>query len=457
MAKCRNDVVMSMISNKQLTKTQTVKFDINEPIDACVKEKTKNYIEFEGENAMYRIYSVPQDELNCHHQNCINTGTLFLDLIDGDEDGNQNAHGSAKYSISSNALNYASGVIYYYAYFPTNGTYTLNSTISDMSDVNQVNSDTYSQTIEVTDAPSYKPIYVDLSKMADTINGTGWVASESGIILNIEIENETTTTNATAGISSIFVFESIEDFEVNDVVEIGCLETIDDTSSFDLTDSYCFGVQYDESTISIEKTITGRSATANYFKLNPMIGKGEETEGYATVTIKDVVKETTINGIDYGYIQTTDMYVQECGFTKVSIDDNCNVTDAELVRVSTPVPIELDEKQFIVLDGTKTNVNDAGKILVNEEYIGKTLIVTYPKRAEVEHWVIDENNINNKRVRMTYEMLQNDGVRTIYTYNNVYITSFPTTLSNTDETTFEFTISIIRDENGRFGDVKRVI
>ena len=44
-----------------------------------------------------------------------------------------------------------------------------------------------------------------------------------------------------------------------------------------------------------------------------------------------------------------------------------------------------------------------------------------------------------------------------YIFNNVLVTSFPTTLSNTDETTFEFEVSIQKDNNGRFFEVQKLL
>jgi len=186
------------------------------------------------------------------------------------------------------------------------------------------------------------------------------------------------------------------------------------------------------------------------------MSKSESTIGWISHTVEREITSTTINGITYGYVQLADMNMEECSFTTAAIADDCNVTDSMLNRVNSPVVIELNEKQFIVLDGVTTSNADAGKLLFHSSLIGKNVIISYPRQVDVEHFVGNEEALDTRRVRMSFTQEQTDGVKTVYVYNNVLITSFPGTLNN-EETTFEFTISVQRDRNGNFYEMYKVI
>lgn len=81
----------------------------------------------------------------------------------------------------------------------------------------------------------------------------------------------------------------------------------------------------------------------------------------------------------------------------------------------------------------------------------------YPKEVSIEQYVGEDDAYEGRRVRLFFPTVQTDGVKVNYIFNNVLVTSFPTTLSNTDETTFEFEVSIQKDNNGRFFEVQKII
>lgn len=89
--------------------------------------------------------------------------------------------------------------------------------------------------------------------------------------------------------------------------------------------------------------------------------------------------------------------------------------------------------------------------------IGQPLLYAYPKEVSIEQYVGEDDAYEGRRVRLFFPTVQTDGVKVNYIFNNVLVTSFPTTLSNTDETTFEFEVSIQKDNNGRFFEVQKII
>ena len=442
MARCRNDVLMSKIGMKKLTKLTEVDFSVYTDISSCVKAVTKNYKEVTAETASYNAHKRPDDLFNCLPEGCNNTGTLTLTGAVGEEV-------SAKFPILGDAFEFFAGLITYYVYLPATagGKYTVTSSISDIS---ETDSDVYTQTVTVTSEGFY-PIVVDLSQVPTSETGAGWTASSNGINLEIAVRDDDALVAPIIGLSSIYVYDSIEDFEVNDIVKVGCVDEIGGDITVDPTDATCFGAEYDQNTIAVEKTVVGKSVTENYWKLNPLMRRGEKTVGWVPTTVELEVASTTIDGKSYGYVQLANMNLDECQFTSAQIADNCNVTDSTLRRVSSPIALNINEKQFIVLDGLTTAIEDAGKILFHESLIGQKVVISYPKIADVEHFEANENSMEGKRVRMTTTREQTDGTRVITIYNNVLITSFPDSIS-LEETTFEFTIKIERDKKGTDGN-----
>ena len=445
MTRCTNDTLISKIGMKTLSKLVEVDFAVLADIDSCVKVNTKNYIDYTGESATFNTYNVPEDMFNCLAEGCKNTGTLTVTNGVG-------SPSAASFAVTADATEFVAGVITHYVHLPAAGTYELALGISDIANQSQSNAYVYKKTI-VAKSEGFYPVVVDLSKVPDEQVGTGWTATESGIIIHIEVTPEETILG-NIGFSSIYVYNSIEDFEVNDVVKIGCLDEFTGDLTVDPVEASCFGGGYDATSIAIERTLTGKSVTSNYWKLNPLMSKGNQTTGWVIQTTEKTVAETVIDGVSYGYVQLPDMNMEECAFTTASIADSCNITDSLLSRVNTPVVVDINEKQFIVLDGSASAL-DAGKILFHASLIGKELVVSYPKKVDVEHFVGNEDSLDTRRVRMSFTQEQTDGVKQNYVYNNVLITSFPGTV-NKEETTFSFTISVQRDKNGNFFEMYRI-
>lgn len=461
MPRCKNDALLNKIGVKKLDKLTEVDFSVLGDADSCVKMNAKNYTDLGNfiTSTSYQRLNIPKDMFSCLPEGCKNTGTLSVSLREG------SVIGTVGYDIKADATEFYAGVLTYYVWAEEPGEYNVMTNISDIRGGNH--SDTYKTTLKSANGKEFMPVIVDFSRAPWARNERGWEASIDGVHLEIDVEipqNEAPVFDSYIdfGLSSFYIYDSLEMLEINDVVKIGCLDDFSGDITIDAADASCFGSGYDPSSISIERTLTGKAATPNYWKLNPLEQKGDRTDGYFIHTIQREVRPIDASQFGdfyefdkFGVVHLGDMYTEECGFTTAQLSDNCNVTSAELNRVNSPIPLEVDENQFIVLDGKHTDPKYAGMVLVHKDLIGEHIIVSYPKQADVEHFVGNENDLEYRRVRMSFSKMQTDKTRIVYVYNNVLITSFPETVNN-EEGSFNFNISIQRDQNGNFYEKFRI-
>ena len=453
MNKCNlNRVVAQKVGYNKVEKTQEVDFNLSADIDACVKINTKNYIAYEGATApVYSRLAVPQDMINvCAVKGCKNTGTLIISTKNEGSDSNYTHTASATFAKATNAVLISAGIVYFYVDFPKAGTYTVELTIGDIKDTELTNGDKYTQEVTVT-SEGYKPISFDLSVAPSEDVGTGWNPTTSGITMQIDVTStDSTETGYMVGLSSISIFEDVEDLATNEVVKLGCMTGIEGDDTIDAMEEQCLGAQYDTSTTSVERTITASTWTSNVMMLNPLIHRTEVTEGFYIATVEMTVEQDAENE-NYGSVQLADSYDEVCGFIYSSIADSCNINDSILTRINNPNLMNLDERQFQVINSFLNPTVDVegSKLYFNKALVGKTVIISYPRAVEVEEFIATEAGINERRAQMSYTKKQSDGVVEVHVYDNVLITSFPQTINNSDSD-FSFTISVQRDKNGNF-------
>ena len=150
----------------------------------------------------------------------------------------------------------------------------------------------------------------------------------------------------------------------------------------------------------------------------------------------------------------SDMAQDECGFVKImrSLDDNCIVSDAQLERLAIPSLTDVDEGHYVVVP----NEDGSTSIYFNAAQIGATMTISYPQTVDVDEFVFDEDNINTKRVRLSYVRTYTDKTKWRFVFDNVLVTSFPDGVS-TDESEFEFTVVFQKDANGVYGRAYRIL
>lgn len=422
--KCRNDVLMEKIGIKTLDKQHEVTLEALSNLPDCRQINAKNYVSVTASGGgeatpTYNRFKMPKNQFECMAKGCTASGTLYP----GDS--------TTVYRVTGDATDYAAGVITFY----TIGTQSVEVMISDTATF--ANADKYTVTPGNAASDGFSAVVVDLSQTATQV-GEGWTPSITGSYISIK-------TSAGQGISSIAIFDSIEDFETSRVVKIGCLTELSSDIAIAAAEATCWQNGYDTSDISIERTISGNKITPNYWWLNPLHGKGSATTGFVLTTEERVV------GAD-GTVLLSDINSDECGFLTAAIQNNCDVTTAQLKKLSVPTVVALDEGHYVAI----TNEDGTVTLHFNTALAGTTVIVSYPKLVDVEEEVGDVDNIGNVRVRYTETYTTMDGVKYVMIFNNVLVTSFPYTI-NEEETTFSFTITIQPDSEGHLYRRYRVL
>lgn len=435
MAKCKNEKFMSTVGVGKLTKNVEIDFDVQRNLPDCQKISAGKYVSTTADNPRYDRFKIPKNQFECMQGSCVNSGTLYNDGAE------------TVYKFKLNATDFAAGVLTFYALGTTG---EAEVTVSD--GVEFTNADKY--TINLADMAhgedGYTAVVVDLSQTPTDI-GNGWSAEGEAIYVKIKMTGAT-------GLSTVAMFESMDDFAVSTHVIARCLSGVDGSWDLDVAEETCFKKgQFDTSDLSgIEKTVTYKAITPNFWRLNPMYNKGSLTKAWDKETVEAVVKALT--GTDYGYVTLDDIDQDECGFISIQALYDCresqNVSDALLERLAIPSKIDMDEDHYQLID----NGDGTTTILFNQVHIGRSVLISYPKVVDVtDSFEFTDENVNEVRTRMSYVKCFTDGSKYRFIYNNVLVTSFPDALSEDDEAEGELTLNIQRDANGRFCYAYRII
>lgn len=427
MARCTNDVLLNKIGLNKLDKNDELSLRVRRDLPDCRKINTKNYVDIaEGANATYNKYDRPEDLFECNREGCVNSGTLTINA----------AAKAVTYFVRYDATEFAAGVLAFYARTGSAGTLTVS--ISDFSTF--ANADVYTVTLEA-DANAFKPILLDLSQTPSSVEGDGWTATENGAYIRFSYSG------AQIGLSSIAIFDSLEEFELNDVVKVSCLTSVGGSYDVSLVEEACNAARYDDTITSLQFPFTGTRVTPNYWKLNPLLSRGDKATGFDITTVKKTVKSGTGTYAGYGTIVLPDLNQDVCGYITAQVADACDVTDAHLNPLSAPAPVSLTPGQFQVLDNT---------VLVDSSLIGQELLISYPIEVDIEEWVANPDTLNDVHVSMAWQKTTSDGIKYVDVFENVFVTSFPATITNT-EATFAFTLTIGRDKDGNFYRQQRIL
>lgn len=436
MTRCKNDTLMQTIGVQKLQKTAQVDFSVINYLPDCRKIRANKFVN--GVTGSFDRFAIPANQFECVREGCVNSGTLF------------NAGAATVYKAKWDAVDFADGVVTFY----TKGTEgTLTFQISDSATMTNADKYTVDLSKLETGADGYKAVVIDLAKTATTV-GTGWTPNHVAAYISIAIAKKTGESDDAIGISSLAVYDSIEDFESTTSVIINCLSTVGGSWDIEAVEATCHGNGgYDDESIdNIEMTITGKGVTPNYQKLHPMWGKGEATTGFDIETSEKTIGQGTGDDAGYGVVVLPDKKADECGFMSVARTGDCNITDAFLTELIVPNKVDVDANHFFVID----NEDGSATVYFNESLVGQTVLIGYPQEVEVEEYVYDVDNVRYKKTRMTYTKCWTDGVKYRYVFDNVLITSFPDEVTD-EETEFEFTIAIQKDATGKFGRAYRIL
>ena len=435
MTRCKNDVLISKIGANKLQKEVEVEFDVFNYLPDCRRILASKRI---GTVGTWNMFAIPANQFECVREGCVNSGTLYVGETE------------AVYKAPGDPVEYANGVITLYT-IGSEGTLTVK--IGDARTLTNADQYTVDLSKIQTGADGYKAVVIDLSKTGTQI-GSGWTPNHVAAYISVAITKLNDEDADGIGISSVAVFDEMEDFETSATVVMACLSTVGGAWDMEAVEATCFGNGGidDESIDTFEKTITGKALTPNYHILNPLWGKGEATEGWDANTIDKVVEAGTGDDAGYGVIVLPDKSPGECGWMSVARADNCNVTDAHLVELIVPNKVDIDEKHFFVID----NEDGSATVYVNSALVGHTVIVRYPQAVEIEEYVYDVDNVRYRKTRLSYTRTYTDGVKYRFVFDNVIITSFPDEITD-EEGEFEFTVTIQKDATGRFGRAYRIL
>ena len=435
MTRCKNDTLISKIGAKKLQKEVETEFTVHNYLPDCRRIIASKRLEGTG---TYNQYAIPTNQFECMREGCVNSGTLYIGAS------------TVKFKAQWDAVEFADGVVTFYT---TGSEGTLTFKIGQDVAMNDADQYTVDLSKIETGSDGYKAVVIDLSQ-AGTSVGNGWTPNHAGAYISIAIAAAQGDTESAIGISSISVFDEMEDFETSATVRLACLSQLGGAWEFDAAEATCFGDGGidDESIDTFEKTLTAKALTPNYMILNPLYKKGDATQGWDTNTVEKIVEAGTGDDAGWGIIVLADKYPDECGFISVARADNCNVTDAHLVGYIMPSRVAVDEKHFVVID----QEDGSAKIYVNSALVGQTLVVAYPQIVDVEEYVYSTDNVRYRKTRWSYTRTYTDGVKYRFVFDNVIVTGFPDELTE-DEAEFEFTVTLQKDANGRFGRAYRIL
>lgn len=439
--KCKNEKFMSKVGLNKLNKSVEVDFDVQRNLPDCQKVSAGKFL-YADEGARFDRFKIPKNQFECMRSDCVNTGTLY------------SHQGTFRFKVD--ATEFAAGVLTFYVLPPAANNASVEVKVSDAQPF--TNYDQYDVELKdlATASDGYKAVAIDFTSTPTSTDGTGW--SKEGDYIYIDIVITGATSGEVVGISSLALFEDMDDFAVSTHVIAGCLTGVGGEWALDVAESTCFKKgAFDTSDLNgIEKTVSFRSITPNYWRMNPMYNKGKITSAWDKETIEATVKALT--GTDYGYIEIDDMDQDECGFISVQALYDCresqNITDALIERLAIPNAVDMDEDHYQLIDMG----NGVTYVLFNKVHIGREMLISYPQKVEVRNsFDLTDENVNEVRTRMTYTKCYTDGAKYRFVFDNVLVTSFPDALSEDDDAEGEFTINIQRDSKGRFGYAYRIV
>lgn len=435
MAKCKNEKFISTIGPAKLNKNVEVDFDVQRNLPDCQKQNAGRYIKTEASNPRYDRFKTPKNQFECMQTYCVNSGTLY------------NEGAATDYKFKLNASEFAAGVLTFYALGDTGNAVIL---ISDTAQFTNADQYTVDLSTMAHGDDGYSAVVVDLTQTPTDI-GDGWSATGDNVYVRISLASG-------QGISTISMFESMDDFAVSTHVIARCLTGVDGSFDLDAAEETCFNRgAYDTTDLNgFEKTVSFRAITSNYWRLLPLYKKGSLTTAWDKETVEMTVKALT--GTNFGYVTLDDIDQNECGFVTVQVLYDCRETkesaDALLDRLAIPSRIDMDGGHYQLID----NGDGTTMILFNEMHIGKDVLISYPKVVDVvDSFDITDEDVNEVRTRMTYVKQYTNGAKYRFVYNNVLVTSFPDALSEDTDAEGEFTISIQRDADGRFGYAYKIL
>ena len=447
MSNCFVDMAHPMHGYNAQDKNNVITVSVTEEIRPCVRWTAQHYHAISaGTNPLYVRKDVPEDQINCNPLKCMNTGTLYVVP--------QEKKVSVNYQVRANADDFALGFNFIYLKLPKAGNYEFKVRVSDYYDTEKTNSYEYSYKFSMS-APGYSLRTIDFAdSRVMTQTGNGWTPSDSGVsiqyLVNYEGEEDLT---GQIGLSTPMIVDDRAELRKFSNVLLSCLTSFTHNVSVPATDARCFGSQYNKDDIEITKDITATTTSCNDYWLNPLQSMSRTLTSGVPVTDEFTVVEKTVDGKKYGSLVLPDLYYGECNTITIS-SDRCDCT--YLSNLPTSTGVELEDDEFILLSQEHMGA-DRGTVLVNPMYIGEKLLVTYNAERNVELIVANDKRLNKTHTRVIQEVLDTRGRKEYYVFNNVLITENSREFGTDSEVTLSLSLTVSRDDNGNFYEIRRNI
>lgn len=434
MARCSNEALLKKVGVEALGENTEIDFRLRRDLPDCRKINAKNYVATSAANALsYNKYKKPVNRFECNRTGCITTGVLYMNEADE----------TVTYRAMFDATEWADGVVTFYVQ-PDEGLldadYPITVTLAVSEAIDFANADVYTVSVTkdmITD-DGFVPLMVNLANPPSSVEGNGWTPDNTGAFIRLSADKK-------VGYSSISIYDSIDDFDLLETVTIACLTTVGGTFDLEVVQQRCQEAKYNDQVQTLNFPVTGTKITGNYLHMFPMMARGNAEIGFDMITVEKTI------GPD-GKITLADANQDVCGYITVQADDACDVTEATYIMSSANSIEDVDDGHFIVLK----NHDGSTDIVFNTSQAGIKVLVRYPKRVEIEEWIANADNLNSTELSMTVPWKMTDGTKYLLVFDRVYITAFPITVTN-EEQSFAFTLSIGRDANGNFFRVQKII
>ena len=435
---CRTDYELQSVAMPTQGTTKKLFFNYTDEVDSCIKIRPQDVSASKGD-VNYRSKVKNTDFLNCPDALCIRKGVMEFAQSVPAGDGTDTA--SVSYKIPIDAQDYAlGGVITFNLHAKSRttlgGEYKYDVTVH-LGD--STNADVYTLTgVTTSEGNGQALVAVALSDVPTKLVGAGW--NKTGITTMTISVVESGKTAGTVSIGNIQVFDTIAEFSKNDVGWMTCLDTFEFNPSMDATDPDCVKVALDPSSADTEITINAKKWSSNLLDASPLMELVDDDSRAIPVMTKGVVDAN-------GMVALPGFSTAECGFIGAQSED-CNADEGRLKYMSLDTVKTLSEDQFQIVHD---KVKDLYYARFNEDYIGSTVTVIYPKDIEVEVYKISLNGGKVRPVRLMVPVDIEGGYDWYYSITG-FFNNLPLGFSTTENSTAEFTFTPT-PVNGYIGEV----
>lgn len=421
-----NEELFNLVTQDKIQENDEFELYLTRDLPDCKRISALKPVAVSGDSKPNQ-YRRPVNRFECMREGCVNTGLLMMTAADE----------TATYHAAFDATEFAGGVVTFYVYPDETATFPMTVTFKIGNEQALTNANVYTQTIteDMVGEDGFAPVVVLLADAPDSTEGDGWTPSPTGAYIQLSADK-------VAGYSSIAIIDALNDFELNDVILMRCVQNAGDDISLNTIEEACTEAQYDKNINSLPFSMSATKISSNYMKGNPLYGKGDSTTGFVPMTTKKTIESYTFEGEEYGRVILADANQDECGRIAMQIVDEC-ATDM-LSELSIPRIVDIDEGHFLVIK------NDDGTtdLIVNKEHIGREVRISYPALRDAEMAVYSTDFLGDTKARLVHRK-KIGGVEYTIVYDNVLITTFPVSIS-TDSAVFNWSFAIIRDKNGYF-------